>query len=214
MTRLQVVAVSVIGGLIFGGAVGAYLASELHILQGGDSPIRVAGGSIHLIEDRGWSKTYTPPSGSCGNVVDVCNYTSHPIDTTKLQIENVKDAAGHRYPVDSPKVISVSGRWTIQVFASKDDGSLDTNGVLVCTSTNVGTCDTGPRNNFVTIKPQPQLSYGFYPNDLVNDKRYHNPSACPNGHCEEMNQIALTMAGSTTYYTCLSSVECKIKIGQ
>jgi hypothetical protein len=210
-TNQQLVTFAAIAAIL-GGLIG-YL---VHTTQNGDSPVRVVGGSIHLLEDRGWTQTTPgPPSNCVSGPVDICNYTSQLIDTTKLLIENVKDSAGHDHPVDNPKRINVTGRWTIDVYASKDDGTQDTNGVSLCTSASTGSCDSGTRSDYVTI--QHRGSYGFYPNDPAKQKRYHNGNLanCPNGHCEDMNRIEVTInGGPADVYTCNSSVECKIKIGQ
>jgi hypothetical protein len=213
-----------------------------HLVAPGDSPVRVVGGSINLLDDKGWTQTSVPSSGSClTNVVingvdvqvDVCNYTSEMIPMKTITIENVTDAGGAIYTADNPVSITVASPWKINVYASKDDGTVDTNGISVCSSTSAnpssgsaGACDaltTSTASPYVTIAPI--ASYGFYapdPNTKAKDKidkRYHNPNAnltnCPFEHCEDMNQIAVTMGtGSPTVYTCITSAECKIKIGK
>jgi hypothetical protein len=211
MTRQQVVTFSVVvATLISAGLIGWYL-----FIKGlGDSPVRVVGGSIELWDDKGWRQTYSPHNGCVSNMVDLCNYTSETFPTTAVTIENVTDVGGISYPVGHPKQIAVTGRWIINVFASKDDGTPDMNGVSLCTSGSGGNCDSGGRSNYVTI--QRKGSYGFYPNETANKKhRYHNTANCPKQKCENMNRVEVFMNGSSTpdVYSCKASVGCKINIG-
>ncbi len=137
---------------------------------------------------------------------DICHYTSQTLDTTKITIEGV---GGH--PAGSPATVTVTGAWTINVFATKADGTPDTNGVTVCSSRIVGgMCDAGSPNNYVTI--QPLGTHGFYSGETSNSEHHYHDASC--GGCENMKQIQIIMTGSApATYVCIRSPGCKISIG-
>jgi len=196
-----------------------------HIPTGvGDSPIVVAGGSIHFLvlplvkppSGTGWL-----PVGNCApasnSSVDACQYyTSSTVDTTQnILIENVTDSGGMVHIIGYPISIPVAISWTINVYAP------DMNGIQVCSSVQTGGgCDTVGTSGYVTMQPIPLTPYGLYPGDPPHDKRYHNPamgtSGCPGNHCEDMNQIQVTVNGSeiaTSPFSCITSAGCRIGIG-
>jgi hypothetical protein len=194
--------------------------ADIHITNV-QSPVRVVGGSIHMVDKNGWTRTYTPPAETCNDPVHFpvnhCHYTSESINTTRLYFENVIAPDGSQHDVNHPLNIPVTGRWKIDVYASQDDGTKDSNGVALCTSSNGGSCDSGNRSSFVTI--QPLGSYGFYPEPSGDstDRKYHNGNLanCPYGRCEDINTITLTMnGGAPVDYACIRPLECVVRVGQ
>ena len=198
--------------------------ADIHITNV-QSPVRVVGGSIHMVDKNGWTRTYTPPAETCNDPVHFpvnhCHYTSESINTTRLYFENVIAPDGSQHDVNHPLNIPVTGRWKIDVYASQDDGTtVDSNGVSLCTSSSAAiqdNCDQGNRSPYVTIRPLG--AYGFYPEspaDHVN-RNYHsgNLANCPHGHCEDMNTITLTMnGGAPVDYRCIASLNCVVRVGQ
>ncbi len=190
----------------------------------GDSPIVVAGGSIHFLV----APLVNPPAGtgwlpvsSCapasGSSVNVCQYyTSSTVDTTQnIVIENVTDSGGMVHKIGDPISIPVAISWTINVYAP------DMNGIQVCSSVQTGgACDTVGTSGYVTMQPIPDTLYGLYPGDPPHDKRYHNPAmgtnGCSGNHCEDMNQIQVKVNGTEippSPFSCITSAGCRIGIG-
>jgi hypothetical protein len=189
--------------------------ADIHITNV-QSPVRVVGGSIHLVDKNGWTRTYTPPGETCNDPVHFpvnhCHYTSESVHTEVVYLENV---VGHDVPLNIP----VTGPWKIEVYASQDDGTKGPDGVVLCTSSSGGICDSGNRSGFVTIQPFGPDNYGFYPEPSGDstDRKYHNGNLanCPYGRCEDMNTITLTMnGGAPVDYACSKPLECIVRVGQ
>ncbi len=185
--------------------------APIHKTSPPESPVIVKGGSIDFLARKGWnwSSTNTPCSMP-GTIIPDMNpcYVSSPstnpahLDTSKITIVGVTGPG-----VTNDSIQLAAGQpWKITVFESKADGSLDTNGVFMCSSDANGNCNQA---GYVTI--QATSGDGFY-NVNPTDMKYHHYNCKPSlqDQCEGMKAVSFNGAAT---YTCKASNGCFVYIG-
>jgi hypothetical protein len=175
---------------------------------------------MHFLSDGGWNQV-----GSSNTWVSANQVQYGTAGTTNDVLEFRK--------VTVPTSTNLNGAaWRIKLYATSDTTGAEDSGdyVTMCSSSSSssGRCDTdlgtathggwvvitaSGSNTFYTDPPVP-------PNTTANaarearDKRFRIPGAsCANGLCEALTAMDLLLNGSTTTFTCVHSIECKVEIG-
>jgi len=189
------------------------------LVPGPQSPVRIVGGSIKLIENKssaGWNAmpspcmAFTNAAAFSGQTIRNCIVSADTIDYSSIGLTGVN-------ATPDPSWTMQDATWTITAFTR---GAHEPRGVDICVSDGmncgkgsliaIAAFDDTPFNIFTRWNPS-QLS----PEPIdTNLYRYHDPDY--NGKIsnllEYMGQITVTLSSGSSSYTCINGI-CQIYIG-